>query len=113
MSVFDDGQHGVLGMTYKYHERAIVFNERNLHKVWDIAYDGYCSGKDVQMVNMKNPSSKSQFIEEMNDYSKDYNGPSIVPILLEPEFTWLVGNCRSLHQGRQHVCRSSAQKNVG
>ena len=73
MSVFDDGQHGVWGMTYKYHERAIVFNERNLHKVWDIAYDGYCGGKDVQMVNMKNPSSKSQFIEEMNDYSKDYN----------------------------------------
>lgn len=24
MSVFDDGQHGVWGMTYKYHERAIV-----------------------------------------------------------------------------------------
>jgi len=89
MSVFDDGQHGVWGMTYKYHERAIVFNERNLHKVWDIAYDGYCGGKDVQMVNMSNPSSKSQFIEEMNDYSKDYNGPSIVPILLQPEFTWL------------------------
>jgi len=27
MSVFDDGQHGVWGMTYKYHERAMVFNE--------------------------------------------------------------------------------------
>jgi len=40
MSVFDDGQHGVWGMTYKYHERAIVFNERNLHRVWDVAYDG-------------------------------------------------------------------------
>jgi len=31
MSVFDDGQHGVWGMTYKYHEPAIVFNEHNLH----------------------------------------------------------------------------------
>ena len=40
MSVFDDGQHGIWGMSYKYHERAIVFNEKNLLRMWDVAYDG-------------------------------------------------------------------------
>ena len=89
MSVFDDGQHGVWGMTYKYHERAIVFNERNLHKVWDIAYDGYCGGKDVQIVNMQSELAMAQFAEDSNDYSKDFNGPSVVCCLLSDEFTWL------------------------
>jgi hypothetical protein len=89
MSVFDDGQHGVWGMTYKYHERAIVFNDRNLHKVWDVAYDGYCGGKDVQIVDMTNNVSMAQFAEESNDYSKDYSGPSVICALLQDEFTWL------------------------
>jgi len=26
--------------SYKYHASALVFNERNLHRIWDIAYDG-------------------------------------------------------------------------
>ena len=51
MSVFDDGQHGVWGMTYKYHERAIVFNERNMHRMWDIAYDGYVGGKELDLLH--------------------------------------------------------------
>ena len=38
--------HGIWGMSYKYNERAIVVNERNLVRLWDIAYDGYVGGKD-------------------------------------------------------------------
>jgi hypothetical protein len=28
-------------MSYKYHERAIVTNDRNLVRVFDVAFDGY------------------------------------------------------------------------
>ena len=44
LSVYDDTQHGIWGMSYKYHERAIVINERNLVRVFDVAFDGYSGG---------------------------------------------------------------------
>jgi len=87
MSVFDDGQHGVWGMTYKYHERAIVFNERNLHKVWDIAYDGYCGGKDVEMLDFNNADSISEYNASANDSSAEYNGASIIAVHIDGNLT--------------------------
>jgi len=89
MSVFDDGQHGVWGMTYKYHERAIVFNERNLHRVWDVAYDGYVGGKDMTIVDMTCPESKRMFINASNNYNVEYEGASVVPIGINTPLTWL------------------------
>ena len=88
MSVFDDGQHGVWGMTYKYHERAIVFNERNMHRVWDVAYDGYCGGKDISMFKWTDTNIRS-FVKESTNVTKDYEGKSIVPILFKYDFDWL------------------------
>ena len=43
LSVYDDSMHGVWGMSYKYHERAIVFNEKNLIRLWDICEFACCS----------------------------------------------------------------------
>lgn len=81
MSVFDDGQHGVWGMTYKYHERAIVFNERNMHCIWDVAYDGYCGGKDTHLMQW---SRKNEYIDQANDMSTEYSGASVIAIPLGP-----------------------------
>lgn len=74
LSCFDDGQHGIWGMSYKYHEKvsffvnssapvfesdmltliqAIVFNERNLIRLWDVAYDGYVGGKANLSLSLK------------------------------------------------------------
>jgi len=89
MSVFDDGQHGVWGMTYKYHERAIVFNERNLHRVWDVAYDGYVGGKDMQIVDMNSESDIQMYIEDANNYSVDYGSYSIISTQLKFEHSTL------------------------
>lgn len=86
LSVFDDGQHGVWGMTYKYHERAIVFNERNMHRVWDIAYDGYCGGKDVQVCDMQ---KTDDFINAYADPSKAFDQASIVPIPMKTAVDWM------------------------
>jgi hypothetical protein len=33
-------------MSYKYHERAILINERNLIRVFDVCFDGYCGGNE-------------------------------------------------------------------
>jgi hypothetical protein len=89
MSVFDDGQHGVWGMTYKYHERAIVFNERNLHRVWDVAYDGYVGGKDMTIVDMNSADSKRLFINASNNYNVEYEGASIIAVGIDVPLTWL------------------------
>lgn len=82
MSVFDDGQHGVWGMTYKYHERAIVFNERNMHRIWDVAYDGYLGGKGMSIMNWNDPSSLNSFKSTNDDMTREYSGPSIIAIPL-------------------------------
>jgi hypothetical protein len=81
LSVYDDSMHGIWGMSYKYHERAIVFNERNLIRLWDIAYDGYNGGKDDTYVDWMNPDATNGFknFQELTmDVSKNYRGPSMM-----------------------------------
>lgn len=82
LSCFDDGQHGVWGMSYKYHASAIVFNERNLHRMWDIAYDGYCGGKDCSILDWGSDADISRFIKSDSNLNAPYSGPSIIAIPL-------------------------------
>lgn len=84
LSVYDDSMHGIWGMSYKYHERAIVFNEKNLIRMWDIAYDGYNGGKDDTYVNWLDVDDDSArygpraFKEATLDLTKNYRGPSMM-----------------------------------
>ena len=78
LSVYDDSMHGIWGMSYKYHERAIVFNEKNLIRMWDIAYDGYNGGKDDSYVNWRSESSRDTFKEATLNLGKNYRGPSMM-----------------------------------
>jgi hypothetical protein len=82
LSCFDDGQHGVWGMSYKYHASSIVFNERNLHRMWDIAYDGYCGGKDCSILDWSSDSDLSRFIKSDSNLNTPYSGPSIIVLPL-------------------------------
>ena len=75
LSCYDDSMHGVWGMSYKYHERAMVFNEKNLTRYWDISYDGYSGGKDSTHVDWKNTDD---FKEATMDMTRSYNGPSMM-----------------------------------
>ena len=69
-------------MSYKYHERAIVFNERNLVRLWDIAYDGYNGGKDdtyVDWMDNENPKNGLKAFQAATlDLSRSYRGPSMM-----------------------------------
>jgi hypothetical protein len=82
LSVYDDGMHGKWGMSYKYHERAMVLNERNLIRHWDVAFNGYNGGCDDTFVDWADAGS---FGEATNDLSKSYDGPSIMAMAM-PEY---------------------------
>jgi hypothetical protein len=74
--------HGIWGMSYKYHERAIVFNEKNLIRLWDIAYDGYNGGKDDTYVDWTAeddaPNGPGRFRQHTLDLGNNYRGPSMM-----------------------------------
>lgn len=81
LSVYDDSMHGLWGMSYKYHERAIVFNEKNLIRMWDIAYDGYNGGKDDTYVDWTEENTSNgygTFKEATINLGKNYRGPSMM-----------------------------------
>lgn len=78
LSVYDDSMHGIWGMSYKYHERAIVFNEKNLIRLWDVAYDGYNGGKDDTYVDWASERDRTSFNEDTMDVTKNYTGKSMM-----------------------------------
>jgi len=82
LSCFDDGQHGVWGMSYKYHASSLVFYERNLLRLYDIAYDGYSGGKDATLLDWGSDADVARFIRADNNLLAPFNGPSVVVIPL-------------------------------
>ena len=82
MSCYDDAQHGIWGMSYKYHERALVTNERNLVRVYDVAFDGYNGGMDNSMLDMNADEEVRLFGAATMNKSVAYNGTSLVPFVI-------------------------------
>jgi hypothetical protein len=78
LSCYDDSMHGIWGMSYKYHSRAMVLNEKNLVRLWDVAYDGYTGGKDDTWVNWTKPNSVDEFVRGSMDVSRSYRYCSLV-----------------------------------
>lgn len=81
LSCYDDAQHGIWGMSYKYHERAIVTNEKNLIRVFDVCFDGYCGGLDASVLRW-NDSSIDEFKQKTTNLNAPYQGPSMVVMAL-------------------------------
>lgn len=78
LAVYDDSMHGVWGMSYKYHSRAIVYNNKNLIRLWDIGYDGYNGGKDDSYVNWRDEREVDTFKENTMDMTQPYRGKSMM-----------------------------------
>ena len=81
LSCYDDSQHGIWGMSYKYHERAIVINERNLIRVFDVCFDGYCGGNDARILQWTD-EDKEEFRQGTRNVGAAYKGPSMVVMAL-------------------------------
>ena len=93
LSCYDDAQHGIWGMSYKYHERAMVTNERNLIRVYDVAFDGYNGGMDQSFVDWNSAFSIDKFQSQTYDRSTPYHGPSMLVMSLphnekQSKITW-------------------------
>jgi hypothetical protein len=78
LSVYDDSMHGIWGMSYKYNERAIVFNHKNLIRLWDVGYDGYNGGKDCSCVNWQDEASLDTFKDSTYELNRAYEGASMM-----------------------------------
>ena len=81
LSCYDDSQHGIWGMSYKYHERAIVINERNLIRVFDVCFDGYCGGNDARILRWT-AADTELFTRQTQNLTTAYTGPSMVVMAL-------------------------------
>lgn len=78
LSVYDDSKHGIWGMSYKYNERAIVFNHKNLIRLWDVSYDGYNGGKDCSYVDWTDAGQIERFMQDTYDLNRAYEGKSMM-----------------------------------
>lgn len=83
LSCYDDSMHGIWGMSYKYNEKAIVMNQKNLIRLWDVAYDGYNGGKDCTHVQWMDPGSVAKFREDTYEINKPYEGASMMVMAFE------------------------------
>ena len=84
LSCYDDAQHGIWGMSYKYHERAMVTNERNLIRTYDVAFDGYNGGMDQSHVVWEDSDSRDKFRDGIYDRNQPYHGPSMMVMSFPP-----------------------------
>jgi hypothetical protein len=84
LSCYDDAQHGLWGMSYKYHERAMVTNERNMIRMFDIAFDGYVGGMDTDILRFGD-EDLNDFLKAQYDIDVPFGGPSMI-VLPFPKF---------------------------
>ena len=78
LACYDDAQHGIWGMSYKYHERAIVTNERNLVRLFDVAFDGYSGGMDTDIAKLH--TINKDFTNDTYASVHRYTGNSIIAL---------------------------------
>ena len=86
-------------MSYKYHERAMVTNTRNMVRLWDICYDGYNGGKDDRVVDWSKeaPGADRPFNNATTDMSVPYTGPSLMVSTCGTCLGWCrLSGCRCL-----------------
>ena len=60
-----------------------------MHRVFDVAYDGYVGGKDVQLLHWGDEKQKEDFKEAMEDTSRPYDGPSVIVLPMKNTVNWL------------------------
>ena len=77
LACYDDAQHGIWGMSYKYHERAIVTNERNLIRMHDVAFDGYGGGMDTDIVKL---NELHDYTSQTYDNQPAFRGKSVIAL---------------------------------
>jgi hypothetical protein len=93
--------------SYKYNEKAIVWNEKNLVRLWDICYDGYNGGKDTDFVT-KDADSINRFRNQTYETNVPYEGASMIVIAIhhKPDLKTQEDNFPSPIVMPDDVCRT-------
>ena len=84
LSCYDDAQHGIWGMSYKYHERAIVTNERNLIRLYDVSFAGYNGGLGDDVLDWTDTRQIDDLAKDTGDVSKPFSGCSMLVMAMRP-----------------------------
>ncbi len=80
LACYDDAQHGIWGMNYKYHQCAIVTNECNLVRLFDVAFDGYNGGMGYDIMQWDADGS-NEFRRDTESLDGPYRGKSMVVLV--------------------------------
>jgi hypothetical protein len=84
LSCYDDAMHGKWGMNYKYHARAVVFNEKHLLRLWDISFNGYTGGMGTSLVDWENKEDWHDATNALDEPLK-HNFPDMFVMRFSPE----------------------------
>eukprot|EP00961_Rhodomonas_salina_P296924 3936779-Rhodomonas_salina.1 len=76
LECYSDSMHWLWGMSYKYNERALVWNEKNLVRLWDVCYGGYNGGKDCTLVDWTLDGAET-WRQHTHATNEPYQGPSM------------------------------------
>jgi hypothetical protein len=87
LSCYDDAMHGKWGMNYKYHARAVVFNEKHLLRLWDVSFNGYTGGMGTNLVNWTNEDEIRDWHDMTNqlDEPLKHHFPDMLVMRFNPE----------------------------
>eukprot|EP00961_Rhodomonas_salina_P178151 2402635-Rhodomonas_salina.4 len=85
LECYSDSMHGIWGMSYKYNARAMVWNEKNLIRLWDISYASYSGGKDCSILDW---SHVEEFEQKTNELAGPYDGPSLLVMGFDVGMKW-------------------------
>jgi hypothetical protein len=101
LACFDDAQHGIWGMSYKYHERAIVTNERNLIRIFDVAFDGYNGGMACDVLQWDDPELRT-FKDTVRNTENPFRGKSML-VFAFPTFKIMDEHTKTSHMSTRWI----------
>jgi hypothetical protein len=88
-----------------------------MHRVWDVAYDGYNGGKGMSMLNWNAEDERLAFVEAQQNLTSDYMGKDIIAVLMAPDINHLpspmpFGNLANVPDAGQAVTDELVTRNT-
>lgn len=75
-----------------------MFNEKNLIRLWDVAYDGYNGGKEEKHVNWTDEVDTKRFRDDTGDVTKNYQGASMMVMAFVHDSAHKIGGRSTMQQ---------------
>ena len=86
LSCYDDAMHGKWGMSYKFHARSLVYNEKHLLRLWDVAFAGYHGGMGTTIVDDTNRARWKSSCVHL-DEALSYSHPDLFVMRFDDDYT--------------------------